>query len=191
MRKTPVTLGVLSMVFGGLVAVFTGFSLAFSSLGSSFLGSLGSLAANAPRKPGEPDPTVLFSRMSELMKELAPYTNALLGGKLILSLALIAIGWGLYKRQRWGRSGAIAWGGLALLFLAGELIIQLGVIQPRTDAVMREIYAGMPNGAAMMQAMGGMRSTMTVIFSLIFYAPYPIILLALCGRRSAAADFVD
>lgn len=193
MRRTPVTLGVLSMVFGSLVAVANGFRLLFSSLGASFFGNLGRLAASAPRRPGEPDPSVLVERMTAVMKELAPYTNAITAGKLLLSIALIVIGYGLYKRLRWSRSASLAWSALALLFLAAELLITVGIIQPRTMAVMKEVMAssGDAAGTAMMRALGGSQTAITVGVNLLLFAPFPLVLLALCGRRSAAADFVD
>lgn len=194
MRRTPVTLGVLAMVFGGLVGVASAVGLLFSGLGSSFFGNLGALAKTAPRQPGQPDPTVVFGQMATLMKELAPYTNALTAGKLLLSIALVVIGYGLYKRLRWGRSGAIGWSALALIFLAVELVVRIGIIQPRTNEVMKQILATTPNaaaGAAVMQAIGSSQSVLTVVVNLVLYAPFPIVLLALCGRRSAAADFVD
>jgi hypothetical protein len=182
------------MVFGGLIGAASAVGLLFSGLGSSFFGNLGALAKTAPHQPGQPDPTVVFGRMATLMKELAPYTNAITAGKLLLSIALIVIGYGLYTRVRWSRSGAIAWSVLALLFLAVELVLRIGIIQPRTNEVMKEILTTTPNaaaGAAMMQAIGSRQSVITVIVNVILFAPFPIVLLALCGRRSAAADFVD
>ena len=68
MRKTPVTLGVLSMVFGGLVAVYSGFNLVFQSFSGSFMSSLGKFAATAPRRPGQPDPSVMFAKLGEAVK---------------------------------------------------------------------------------------------------------------------------
>lgn len=194
MRKTPVTLGVLSMVFGGLVALYSGFSLVFQSFSGSFMGSLGQLAASAPRKPGQPDPQLMFTKLGEAVKSVAPYTTALLAGKVIFSIALIVIGYGLYKRMRWSRSGAIGWGALALVFLVAELMVTIGVVQPRMNAAMQEVFRSTPNGvpgAAMMQAMQGSQSVITVVMNLVLYAPFPILLLILCGRRSAAGDFVD
>ena len=119
---------------------------------------------------------------------------ALLAGKVVFSIALIIIGYGLYKRLRWSRSGAIAWGALALLFLAAELVVTIGVVQPRMNAAMQEVFRTVPNaspGAAMMQAMQGSQGAITVVVNLLLYAPFPILLLILCGRRSAAGDFVD
>ena len=194
MRKTPVTLGVLSMVFGSLVALYSGFNLLFQRFSGSFLTSLGQFAASAPRKPGQPDPSLMFDKIGAAVKSVAPYTTALLSGKLVFSIALVAIGYGLYKRARWSRSGAIAWGALALVFLAAELMVTIGVVQPRMTAAMQEVFRTMPSGdpgAAMMQAMQGSQGTITIIFNLVLYAPFPVLLLILCGRRSAAADFVD
>ncbi|HEX8951212.1 MAG TPA: hypothetical protein VF997_10545 [Polyangia bacterium] len=194
MRKTPVTLGVLSMVFGGLVALYSGFNLLFQSFSGSFMSSMGQLVASAPRKPGQPDPSVMFAKLGEAVKSIAPYTTALLAGKVLFSIALIVIGYGLYKRMRWSRSGAIGWGALALVFLAAELMVTIGVIQPHMNAAMQEVFRSMPNGdpgAAMMQAMQGSQGAITVVMNLVLYAPFPILLLVLCGRRSAAADFVD
>lgn len=194
MRKTPLTLGVLSMVFGGLVAVYSGFNLLFQSFSGSFMSSLGKFAASAPRRPGQPDPSLLFAKLGDVMKSVAPYTTAILAGKLLFSIALVAIGYGLYKRMRWARSGAIAWGALALVDLAAELMVTVGIVQPRINAAMQEVFRAMPNGdpgVAMMQAMQGSNGVIAVGINVVLYAPFPILLLILCGRRSAAADFVD
>ncbi|HEX6838742.1 MAG TPA: hypothetical protein VF334_19325, partial [Polyangia bacterium] len=192
--KTPVTLGVLAMVFGGLVALYSGVNLVFQHFSGSFMNSMGHFAANAPRKPGQPDPSVVFQKMGDAVKAVAPYTTALMAGKVLFSIALIVIGWGLYKRLRWSRGGAIGWSALALVYLVAEMIVTIGVVQPRVNAAMQEVFRGMPNGdpgAAMMQAMQGSQGVLTVVINLVLYAPFPIILLILCGRRSAAGDFVD
>ncbi|HXU74359.1 MAG TPA: hypothetical protein VN947_33930 [Polyangia bacterium] len=194
MRKTPVTLGILSMIFGGLVALWSSLSLVLASFSGTLMRSMGQLTANAPRRPGQPDPSVLFAKIGEVTKSMAIYTNSIAAGKVLFSIALIAIGYGLYKRLRWSRNGAIGWSVLALLFLAAELIITIGIIQPRLNGAMQEVFHSMPHGdpgAAMMQAMQGSQSAITIVTNLVLYSPFPILLLILCGRRSAAADFVD
>lgn len=196
MRKTPVTLGVLSIIFGGLVALWSAFGLVVNStdVGSSMMSGMGQLMASAPRRPGQPDPSVMMQKMAEVVKEVKPYTTAMTGGKFLFSVALVVIGIGLYKRQRWARSGAIAWGGLALLFLVAEIMVNVGIVQPKMNAAMQQMFAEMPNGemaAGMMKAMGGAQSGIAVVGGLLFWAPYPIVLLALNVRRSAAGDFID
>jgi hypothetical protein len=193
MRKTPATLGVLSMVFGSLVGLYSVVGVVFSTIDTSFFGNLGAMARALPPKPGEPDPAVLFGRVQEMMKAIAPYTQALLVGKIVFSAMLIVIGYGLYQRRRWSRSGAIAWSTVALLFTVAEMIVRVGFIQPRVDAAMRDVAAGAsnPSSAAMIQALSSSSSLITAVFTLLVYAPYPTVLLVLCGRRSAAADFID
>ena len=69
MRKTPVTLGVLSMVFGGLVAAYATFNLVFSRFSSSMMTGLGQMAASAPRRPGQPDPSLMFDKLGEASED--------------------------------------------------------------------------------------------------------------------------
>jgi hypothetical protein len=187
MRKTPTTLGVLAMVFGGIVAVQSLVGLVFSNLGASFMNEMATHAP--PPKPGQPDPQQLFGQMQELQRQLQPYNDGLAMAKLVFSLALVVIGYGLYKRRRWGRSGAIAWGALALVELAAEALVRIGYIQPRLAAVMREVLSQSPN-----PAMANLVSTfgsVGTVFGILFYAPFPLVLMVLCARRSAASDFLD
>jgi hypothetical protein len=192
MRKTPRTLGILSIIFGSLVAIWSLFSMAVNSVSGSFMNSMA--AAGMPHAPGQPDLTEMMTKMQALAAQLAPYTYGLLVGRLIFSVALVIIGVGLYKQKRWSRTGAIAWGALALLFMVADLSINVGIVQPRTRAVVEQAFAGMPNAdqmAPVMNMMKGMQGGVTVFLGLLLNAPFPIVLLALNGRRSAAADFVD
>lgn len=190
MRRTPVTLGILSMVFGSLIALWNAVQLAISVAAPALVSQISALTKNLPQKPGQPDPQLVMSHMAETARELAPYTQALLGGKLILSLALIVIGYGLSQRRGWSRSGAVAWGALALLFTFTEAIVQATIIQPRSVAALKTVMASAPNAAALQQTMSA-QSTALPLLLVALFAPFPIVLLALCGRRSAAADFTD
>jgi hypothetical protein len=193
MRKTPRTLGILAIIFGSLIGLWSLIQLGLTSVSGSLMGNMAA-TGGLPHQPGQPDPAVFMAKMQEMMKQLAPYTYGLLTGRFLFSVALVVIGVGLYKQRRWGRSGAIAWGGLALLFLVAEISINVGIIQPRTTALVQQMFAGLPNAdqmAPMMNMMKSMQGGATVFLSLLFYAPFPIVMLALNGRRSAAADFVD
>jgi hypothetical protein len=190
MRRTPITLGILSMVFGSLLAVVSAVQLAFSVAGPALFGRMGSLLKSLPQRPGQVDPQLLMARTAEAMRELAPYNDGLLGGKLAFSIALIFIGYGLYKRQRWSRSGALAWGALALLFTFAEAIVRATIILPRTAAIMKDLMVSTAD-PALLQQMQNAQSTGTLVLTILVFAPFPIVLLALCGRRSAVADFTD
>lgn len=190
MRRTPIILGILSMVFGGLVALWSAAQLGLSIAGPALYGRMGALMKNLPQRPGQPDPQLLMARTAEAMRELAPYNDGLMGGKLALSLALIVIGYGLYKRQRWSRSGALGWSALALLFTLVETIVKVTIILPRTNALMKGLMTSTAS-AELQQRMLSAQSTGTVVMLILLFTPFPLVLLALCGRRSASADFTD
>lgn len=188
MRRTPVTLGILSIVFGSLVALSNVLKLAVSVLSPTLIGHMGTLMKNLPQRPGQPDPALVMARTAEAMHQVAPYNDALTGGKLALSIALIVIGCGMYQRRRWSRSGALGWGVLALLFTFVEAIVMVSIVIPRTAAVMKDVMASDP---ATLQLAQSTQSMGTLLLTILLYSPFPLVLLALCGRRSAAADFTD
>jgi hypothetical protein len=193
MRKTPVTLGVLAIIFGAVVALGDGGRLALTAMSDSLNKKFGAALTSAPRAPGQPDPTVAMERGQALAKQLAPYTMSLMAAMVVFSLVLILIGVGLSKRRSAARSAALGWSVLALVYLVADAIVHFTIILPRTRAMMTEMFASMPNGdkvAPMMQAVGGAQSGVVVLTNL-FMAAFPIVLLILLGRRSAAADFVD
>ena len=90
MRRTPITLGILSIVFGSLVALSNVLKLAVSALTPTLFGHMGTLMKNLPQRPGQPDPALVMARTAEAMHQLAPYNDALTGGKLALSIAWAA-----------------------------------------------------------------------------------------------------
>jgi len=193
MRKTPVTLGVLAIIFGALVALYDGGRLALTAMSGSLNKSFGAAMAGAPRAPGAPDPTIMIERSQAVAKQLQPYTATLLAAMVVFSVALIFIGVGLYKRKSAARSAAIGWSVLALIYLAADAIVHFTIILPRTQALMNEMFTSMTNRdkvAPMMQAVGGAQTGL-VMGGELFMAAFPVVLLILCGRRSAAADFVD
>jgi hypothetical protein len=191
MRKTPVVLGVLSMVFGGLVSLYSLFGL----LSQSFLKGLTStFTAAALRSGGRragPDPAQMMQAMEKLFDELRPYTYAISGGMLLMSVALFAVGWGLYKRQAWSRAAALLWCGAALLFLPFSIWVQVGLIMPRTMEMMNTMLPPeLSKLSGFGDAMMGMQKTLTVVGQLVFYMPYPIVLGILMGRPSAKNDLL-
>ncbi len=179
------------MVFGSLVAAWSAFGLATQSLIRDMSAGFSSqMLSLAPKRPGAPDPAVMMQGMTKMIEELKPYTWALSGGMIVFSLALVAVGFGLYKRQAWSRSAAILWGAVALAWIPFMLWVQTGVVIPRTQEMMHAMFAGsqMPNG--IFDAAIGMQKGIAVVTHIIFYAPFPILLLILMGRRSARNDLL-
>jgi hypothetical protein len=193
MRKTPVTLGVLGIIFGAFVTLYDGGRLALTAMAGSLNKTLGAAMSSTPRAPGAPDPAVMMERSQALAKQLQPYTMSLMAIMVLFSVALILIGIGLYKRRSAARSAALGWSVLGLLYLAADAIVHFTIILPRVRVMLDETFAAMPNGRAMapmMQVVGGAQSGFVVLGE-VCLAVFPIVLIILLGRRSAAGDFVD
>jgi hypothetical protein len=189
MRKTPVVLGVLSMVLGGVTAFTSLFGLMTQPLTKGWMGMFGDLMSKAPRRAGAPDPGEMMRRGAEAMEAVRPYQMVLSGTLLVLSLVVVVIGYGLYHRRAWSRAAAIGWAIAALCFVPVMAWIQGGVIQPRTQAAM---YDAMPHqGSQQMQFMrtfGRMQAVAAAFGAVFMYTPFPVVLLALMGRKSAKND---
>lgn len=191
MRRTPVVLGILSMVFGGLIAAYSAFGLATQSMVKDWGAAFAKLSALGPPRANQPDPAVLMNGMSQLMSELKPYTLSISIGMMLFSLALVGIGWGLYKRQAWSRGASLMWATAALAFIPFQLYLQTKVIQPKVNELMLRAFADSNMPAGFLQNALGMQTGITVVMNILFYAPFPVILLILMGRASAKNDLLS
>lgn len=181
MRKTPVVLGVLSIIFGSVMAVF--------SLLSAFLGpmfqKLGEVARNLP---GQTElQRAQMEASSESFAHLTPYMTLSAVVYLVMSIALVVVGVGLYRRRAWARRPAIAWAAVALALTVANAVYMIGWMQPQQREVQRAVYAA--HNVTIPFELPSSVQTGIVLWSALLYAAYPTVLLALIGRRSAARDF--
>jgi hypothetical protein len=188
MRKTPVVLGILSIIFGSVIALINVAGLLIQRQVRDFSTEM---VAMSPRHAGGPDPAEMMKKMAAVQEQLAPVLHTISGGMVALSLILIAVGLGLARRQPWSRPASIMWALAALAFIPVQIYLQVAIVQPRMMEVMRETMAssGMPSG--FMTSMQGAQKGMAVLGSVLFYAPFPVILLVLMGRSSARNDLVS
>lgn len=188
--KTPRILGILSMCLGGLAALTSTFGLVMSSTMKGMLTSFGQLLGRLPRGRGQQDPAAMMERAAAAADSVRGYQIAQSAGLLVLSVALFAIGFGLYQRRPWSRKAAIGWAVAALCFLPVMVWIQAGVIQPATQAaVFQGLPQGPPGAEAIMRGVQSIQTVAAVVGTLTFYAPFPIVLLVILGKRKSAADF--
>lgn len=186
MRKTPVVLGVLSMVFGGLAAVGAAYSLFAQAFFSKLMGPIATLGKSMPTMPGQANPGEVFERLNLIMKEMAPWLAAFAGVKGLMSIVLMIIGWGLIKRSPKARMAALIWVGAAFAYIVGESLFQLLVYLPRFREVIEPLQT-----LPIQQQMNHMAEKSGWILSAVMNAIFPLVLLALLGRPSAARDFDD
>jgi hypothetical protein len=191
MRKTPVVLGVLSMVFGGIQLLFSAVSLASAPLSKQMIGSMGKALSELPHKAGDPDVGGMFDKLSALTEELKLYTYLTAAAMVAFSITLILVGWLLYKRRIQSRKLSVTWAIAALAYLPVQLWIHVKIILPRTQEITRQMLEGTNSPVAgMMDTVSSVQGTMTVIFYLLLYTPFPLLLIWLMGRQSAKNDLV-
>jgi hypothetical protein len=189
MRKTPVVMGVLSMVFGGIQVLMTAVSLVSAPFSKQMMGSMGKAFSGLPRRETDPDVSDVFDKLAKLTEELKLYTYLTGFAMLALAITLIIVGYMLYKRRAQARQFTIAWAAAALAYLPVQIWVHVKVILPRTQAITEQMLKGMDSAASgFMQSFAGVQSIGTVIFYVVFYAPFPILLLWLIGRQSAKND---
>jgi small-conductance mechanosensitive channel len=144
-----------------------------------------------PRRPGEPDVGTMMEQMAKVTDELKLYTYLTGFGMLAFALTLIIVGYLLYKRRFQARKLTVTWAAAALVYLPIQMWVHVKIILPRTQAITEQMMKGMDQAAAgFMQGMSSVQSVGTVIFYLVFYAPFPILLLWLIGRASAKNDLL-
>ena len=191
MRKTPVVMGVLSMVFGGIQVLMSGAALGTAGFSKQMMGGMGKAFSGMPHQPGQPDVGPMFERLARVMDDLKLYTYLTNGAMLALAITLIILGWMLYKRRAQSRPLTVAWSVAALAYLPIMIWLQVKVILPRTQEVTKAMLAEANSPATgMMDSVIGVQAIGTVIFYLLFYTPFPILLLLLIGRASAKNDLL-
>lgn len=191
MRKTPVTMGVLSMVFGGVQILMSGVGLVSQPYSKQMMGSMGKAFSGMPRAAGQPDMGPTFERLGRLAEELKPYVYLTGFAMIAFSLTLIIVGWMLYKRRAQARSLSIAWAIAALIYLPVQIWVQVKVILPRTQEITMAMVDGMGGSSkAIAEGMMSAQSIGTVVLYLLMYTPFPILLLLLIGRASAKNDLL-
>ena len=70
MRKTPVVMGVLAIIFGGIQVLMTGVGLASAPFSKQMMGSMGKAFSGLPRREGEPDLGAMFAQLGRLTEDL-------------------------------------------------------------------------------------------------------------------------
>jgi hypothetical protein len=188
MRRTPVVMGVLAMVFGGVQVLMSGVSIVSAYFSKQWMSNA---AAATPRLEGQPDMGPAFERMARAAEQLKPYTYAASGALLAFAIALIVVGWMLYKRRAAARPAAVTWAIGALVYLPVQIWVHVMIMLPPTrEAAMSMISDAGQASKGVVEAMMQAQGVGTVIFYLLGYTPFPVLLLLLIGRRSAKDDLL-
>jgi hypothetical protein len=182
MRKTPVVLGLLSIIFGTIVAVL---SLLAMGMGS-FIEKLSQFAASVP---GQSE--MQRAQLEASQASFAHMTSYLVVSSVfyvVMSISLVVVGVGLYRRRAWGRRAAVGWAIVGLALVVASFVFTVAWLQPHQLQWQREAYAA--RGLTPPFELAGAGGATLAFFGHLMYCAFPIVLLALIGRRSAANDFL-
>jgi hypothetical protein len=182
MRKTPVVLGVLSIIFGSLGAVM---SLLAMGLGPMFA-KLSDVTANLPGQSETQRARLAASQAS--FAHITSYLVTTSAVLVVMSAALVIIGVGLYRRRAWARRATVVWAIVGLALVAANFVYSVAWLQPHQLEWQRQAYA--ERGVTAPFEVGGLGGVIASFFGALMYCAYPAVLLALVGRRSAANDFL-
>jgi hypothetical protein len=181
--SAPKVFGVLSIIFASIVLLF------------GLLASCGGLAGQGFSKVGGFGPQ---NSQTAQMREALSYMSTIymaigIQGLIltVMSSLLLAIGIGQLRYRRWAGAWSVYWAGLALVALAGMVALSFLLIGPAYQKMFDAIARGAPSGAiptafsgSMANIFGGTSGVMTVLF----YAPYPILLLIFFTREHVRAS---
>jgi hypothetical protein len=89
-----------------------------------------------------------------------------------MSVWLICLGVGQRRYRAWAARQSVIWGVVGLVFLVGVVVTYLTVIGPAAQRMMDEVmrHSGMMKGFGSIMRWAG-------ISGIVFYVPYPIILI--------------
>jgi hypothetical protein len=182
MRKTPVVLGVLSIIFGSITAVTSFLALGLGPLFSKLAQLTGSIAGQTATQRAQ----IEASQAS--FAHLTGYLMVSAAVFVVMSIALVVVGIGLYRRRAWARRATVAWALTGIVLVVANFIFSVAWLQPHQRAWQHEVYAA--RGVTVPFELGAASQISIALFSMFLYCAFPAVLLALIGRRSAARDFL-
>jgi hypothetical protein len=182
MSKAPKILGILSIIFGGLVAAWSPLSFFLKSM----MKGLTQMASTMPHAPGMRDPMIDLQAAEAVVDAMYGYAVAVAIMYFVMSMTLVVAGAGLLKRKTWGRKLAIGWAALALVIIVAQLVSHFAYVAPLQDSVRQAFYAA--HHALPPPGDPGKMGQIMVVPGLLFYAVYPVVLLLILCRRGMADE---
>jgi hypothetical protein len=173
----PKVFGVLSIIFGSLVLVMSLGSGCMSTVGK---GQMGQFAALGSKKPQQV--AAAFERFQSATRLPTMASTAVF---IAMSAGLILVGIGQVRYARWGRGTSLVWSAVALVALAAVTAMNLLVLRPAMLAYFDEIkqLSSGIDALALSWTSSLTSSPWMQALSVLFYAPYPLLLLFFFSSR--------
>jgi hypothetical protein len=176
----PKVYGILSIVFASLTLLFTLLS------GCAIIATQGGDQASWMYK-GLPNAEARARISQRFAERTRPATVTQTAVYSLMSAALLFIGIGQLRYMRWARKLSIYWGGLALVCLVLTIALSLLITGPANREMFAELQSISEGMDAAINKMAGSwaSSSWMLLGQVIFYAPYPILLIVYFSRTRA------
>lgn len=179
--SVPKVFGVLSIIFASLI----GLGGLLSSCGLAMGGVMGSIPADSAK----------LEEMRPMMQAMKTvYTGFGLQGVILLSMSiwLLVLGIGQMRYRAWACRQSVTWGLAALVALAAMVAIAVVIVGPAYKQMFEAIAHAAPHTGdvaptKMPSGMGTMLGGSMAAMMVIFYAPYPILMIAMFSRDHVRA----
>jgi hypothetical protein len=184
----PKVFGILSIIFASLVLLSSAFGLLAMAAGSA-MGNLGDVAASSSDKGAEI--TAVMHPLAKIYQGMGVESLIL----FVMSALLLAIGIGQIRYRAWARRWSVYWGWAALTCVALMVAISLLIISPAYAELFDSAARITPQkGGEAIPDMSGLSAIFGGTFAvlcIIFYTPYPALMLMFFTRERVRASMTD
>jgi magnesium-transporting ATPase (P-type) len=168
--RVPRTFGILSIIFASIV------------LFSSLFGVIGLvvpvLLRHAP--PGRPEERQALEMLSHMYLMMGAMSAIL----LVMSATLLALGIGQLRYRAWAAVWTIRWG---IVAIGSIVVMAILVSQMFSGTLFSALAQNNPDAAAGAHQVGRMFGAVYAGMVVLFYSPYPIMLIAFFTRARVRA----
>ena len=190
-RLAPHERSTAPKVFGVLSIIFASIVLLFSTLGLLAGAATGAAGAGATL-PSSSDADKLAAQAGVKVLEGFAVQSLIL---FVMSALLLAIGIGQLRYRVWARRWSVYWAGAALACVAVLVAISLLIISPAYaelfDSASQQIKPGAEALGGSMGSLSAVLGGTFAVMCIIFYTPYPAMMLLFFTRAHVRASMTE
>jgi hypothetical protein len=181
----PKVFGVLSIVFASLVLLSSSFGVLMTVATSAF-SDLGGMVPDAEKTQ---EVAVMMGPMVRIYRGIGLQSAIL----FLMSGLLLAIGIGQLRYRAWAQRWSVYWGAAGLVCVAAMVAISLLIISPAYAQFFEGLSHMKPQGEGQPQVpsmgpLAGIFGGTFAVMCVIFYAPYPALMLMFFTRDRVRAS---
>jgi len=181
----PKVFGVLSIVFASLVLLSSSFGMLMTVATSAF-SDLGGMVPDAEKTQ---EVAVMMGPMVRIYRGIGLQSAIL----FLMSGLLLAIGIGQLRYRAWAQRWSVYWGAAGLVCVAAMVAISLLIISPAYAQFFEGLSHMKPQGEGQPQVpsmgpLAGIFGGTFAVMCVIFYAPYPALMLMFFTRDRVRAS---